>query len=68
MRGKTPDNKFICNFLQNCAAEGKSSVEEIINFLNISLSEIDKKIIEAEDAKKIRPKLLDVKEFLNKKI
>lgn len=68
MRGKTPDNQFIFNFLQTCAEQGKTSIEEILDFVNLTIRDLDQKIIEAESAKKIRPKLLDVKEFINKKI
>lgn len=67
MRGKKSDYKFISNFIENCAVNGKTSIEEILNQVNIEISEIDKKIIEAESLKKDRVKLLDVKEFLDKK-
>lgn len=60
MKGKKIDRDFISDFIAKCISEGKLNQEEMIDFANKKINEIDEKIKEVEDLKIIRSKLLDV--------
>lgn len=66
MRGKKIDKKFISSFIEKSLSKEGTFFTDIVNMVHKELDEIDKKIIEAEELKKRRSKLLDVKEFLEK--
>jgi hypothetical protein len=60
MRGKTIDNEFVAEFIQECTANNKMSPEEICNEALFRIEEIDKQL-------KLRLKLVDVLSFFNYK-
>lgn len=60
MKGKKVDNAFVSNFISESVANGKVTTNEIVARAQDQISEIDQKIIEVENLKKIRSKLLDV--------
>ena len=60
MRGKTIDNEFVAEFIQECTATNKMSPEEICNEALRRIEEIDRQL-------KLRLKLVDVLSFFNHK-
>jgi hypothetical protein len=60
MKGKKIDNTFVANFISESVSNGKFTTNEIVNSAKNQIKEIDQKIIEVENLKKIRSKLLDV--------
>ena len=60
MKGKRTDSEFVSNFIENCICNNIFLAEDMLNLAKSKILEIDKKIIEAENLKKIRSKLLDV--------
>ena len=66
MRGKKVDNDFISSFIENSINDGCVSIDSILTKVNNQINDIDQKIIETENLKKIRSKLLDVKHFIGK--
>lgn len=68
MKGKKIDTDFVAEFIGNCAALGKNLPEDICNEAKIKIENIDLKIKEVEDLKKMRSKLNDVIITLGKKV
>lgn len=60
MKGKKTDSEFVSNFISDCINNNIVTANEILNLAKLQMSEIDKKIIEVENLKKLRSKLLDV--------
>ena len=60
MRGKKIDNEFLSIFIQECVASGAETPEAIVNKAKLEVSKIDKEIIEVENKKNKRSKLLGV--------
>lgn len=60
MKGKKVDNHFVSNFISDCCSTGKLTTDEIVASAKSQIDEIDRKIIEVENLKKQRSKLLDV--------
>lgn len=60
MRGKSIDNDFVAEFIQECTAMNKMSPEEICSEALYRIEEIDKQL-------KLRLKLVDVLSFFNYK-
>jgi hypothetical protein len=66
MRGKKVDNEFISIFIEESIKEGDISLAALMLRVDSQLNNIDRKIKEVEELKKIRTKLLDVKSFIGK--
>ena len=66
MRGKKVDSEFISNFIEESIKEGDMSLATLMLKVNCQINSIDQKIKEVEELKKIRSKLLDVKDFIGK--
>ncbi len=60
MKGKKTDNSFVSEFISDSCSEGKLTTKEIVARAHDQIAEIDKKIIEVEQLKKLRSKLTDV--------
>lgn len=60
MKGKKVDNAFVSSFISESVAHGKVTTNEIVTRAQDQINEIDQKIIEVENLKKLRSKLLDV--------
>ena len=60
MKGKKIDNAFVSNFISESCAIGKLTTDEIVARAQNQIMEIDQKIVEVENLKKVRSKLLDV--------
>ena len=60
MKGKKVDNIFVSNFISESCSQGKLTTDEIVASAQEQINEIDRKIIEVENLKKLRSKLLDV--------
>jgi hypothetical protein len=60
MKGKKIDTDFINDFISTCLLNNKTSSEDIVLTAKQQIQNIDNKIKEAEDLKKIRSKILDV--------
>lgn len=60
MKGKKIDSEFVTNFIEKCVSSNIFSTEEILHSAKSEISDIDNKIKEVENLKKIRSKLLDV--------
>lgn len=67
MRGKRQDKDFIFNFIASSLSEEGISFNDLINKVNVEILSIDNEIKKVEILKVKRSKLLDVKEFLEKK-
>jgi len=68
MKGKKIDNDFVVNFIEKCTAAGITDTTHICEWATSLISQIDRQIKEAEEAKIERSKILDVIEVLGKKI
>ena len=66
MRGRKIDSEFLCDFITKCASNNISSTSSIIEEAKSQIQSIDSKIKEVEELKKIRCKLLDVVNSLDK--
>ena len=60
LKGKRIDSEFVSSFIEKCIGNNLLSTEEMLNFARNELLNIDSKIKEVENLKKIRPKILDV--------
>lgn len=67
-KGKKQDLDFVNQFIEKCVTDGINNAEDIVALANQNILEIDKKIKEVEELKKIRPKLLDVISTFNSSI
>lgn len=68
MRGRKIDNQFISSFIEKSINEGNISLNSLMSKVDSEITKIDEKIKEAENLKKIRCKLLDVKSFIGKNL
>lgn len=68
MRGKKIDKNFISSFIEESLTEEDMEFTAVVAKVNQEIMIIDQKIKEAEELKKRRCKLLDVREFLEKNI
>lgn len=60
MKGKKVDNSFVSEFISESCSAGKFTPDEIVASASQKIAEIDEKIIEVENLKKLRSKLKDV--------
>lgn len=60
MKGKKVDNSFVSEYISESCANGKCTPDEIVASAFQKICEIDEKLIEAENLKKMRSKLKDV--------
>jgi hypothetical protein len=60
MKGKKVDNSFVSEYISESCANGKCTPDEIVKSALAKVCEIDEKIIEVENLKKLRSKLKDV--------
>lgn len=60
MKGKKTDPDFVAKFIQNAVRDGLETPEQFVAYAKQFLEACDKAILEAEVAKKMRPKYLDV--------
>lgn len=60
MKGKKTDTEFLSNFITECVSNNLISTDQILEAAKNKIIEIDAKIKDVEDLKKIRSKLLDV--------
>ncbi len=67
MRGKKKDIDFISQFISNCANSGIFSSDDILNVAKQELNKLNTQIIEAENLKITRSKILDLIELFDKK-
>lgn len=67
MKGKKIDSLFVNKYIEDCLSQNIFTAEDIVNSAAKKISDIDQKIKEVENLKKIRPKLLDVISTFNEK-
>ena len=60
MKGKKIDSEFVSSYIENCISNNIFQTEDILKLVQDKISEIDNKIKEVDQLKKIRCKLLDV--------
>lgn len=60
MRGRKIDTEFLTKFITSCVEVGKFSSEDILKEAKNKIEQIDQKIIEVENLRILRSKLLDV--------
>jgi hypothetical protein len=60
MKGKKVDNVFVSNFISESCANGKFTTNEIAGSALEKIRDIDIKLIEIDNLKKLRSKLCDV--------
>jgi hypothetical protein len=65
-KGKKKDLDYLNNFISDCIINNVVSLEDMISAAKQQISEIDQKIIEVENLKKTRCKLLTVVSVLDK--
>ena len=66
MKGKKKDYEFISSFMEDCIKNNLFSQDEILNFAKEEIKKIDDYLINAENLKKKRSKILDVVCMLDK--
>lgn len=68
LKGKKIDSEFVTSYIEKCVNNNVYSADEMLRLAKLEISNIDSKILEAENLKKTRSKLLDVVlTFENKK-
>lgn len=67
MKGKKADSNFVSSFIEDCIGRSIYLTDDILNSARDKIAEIDSKIKEVEELKKLRPKLLDVVDTLSEK-
>ena len=60
MKGKKSDPEFLSQFIEQCVQQDISTPEEIVGLAQQEIQRIDQKILEVEELKIKRSKLLDV--------
>ncbi len=66
MRGRKIDLEFVSKYIVNCVNNGTTNSDDIRHLALSEINDIDKKIKEVEDLKKMRSKLFDVTITLNR--
>lgn len=66
MRGRKIDLEFVSKYIVNCVNNGTTNSDDIRYLALSEINDIDKKIKEVEDLKKMRSKLFDVTITLNR--
>lgn len=67
MKGKKADSNFVSSFIEDCIGRSIYLTDDILGSAKDKILEIDYKIKEVEELKKLRSKLLDVVEALSEK-